>query len=265
MIGFIETANRPVAVRDRPSRRSLLPREHGGYGQLALPLVATLATGRPTAAAGLLALAAALAFVGHEPLLVVTGHRGPRAHREHGRRALFRLGQLGAGALLTAGTAVALMPATLPALAIAAGCATLALLFALCGRERTLIGEGVAASALAAAALPVAIACAVPLARALLSWLTWSLGFAAVTCAVRVVVARPTRKSIGPVALLALLAAVLAVLRPSPGLAALPLVVTAAGIAACPPPPRRLRQIGWALLGVSTVTATLMALLPAGR
>jgi peptidoglycan/LPS O-acetylase OafA/YrhL len=60
------------------SQRSLWPREHGAYFQLALPLLAACARRAPSVAMVLLALAAAAAFVAHEPLRVVLGHRGSR-------------------------------------------------------------------------------------------------------------------------------------------------------------------------------------------
>ena len=244
--------------------RSFLPREHGAYGQLALPLVAALAMGHPSVAAGLLAVAAIGAFVGHEPLLVLLGQRGSRARREDGRRALVLCAGLSAGALVAAGIAVALAPGVLRALALAAGLGALALAVVVLGREKTLLGEGIAASALAAAAMPVAEASGVAHAQALGAWAAWSLGFAAVTCAVRAVASgckdRPAAWRLAPVVALAGVAGALAALVPSPGVAALPLVDVAVVIAARPPAPRRLPQVGWALMVTSATSAALMAL-----
>ena len=70
-----------------PVRRSMLPHEHGAWGQLAMPLLTALAIGRPTVAALLLTAAVVLAFVAHEPLLVLLGQRGRRAIQEDGARA----------------------------------------------------------------------------------------------------------------------------------------------------------------------------------
>ena len=67
-------------------RRSLWPREHGAYAQLAAPLLTALVIVRPTVAAALLALAACIAFLANEPLLVVLGHRGKRMREQDGRR-----------------------------------------------------------------------------------------------------------------------------------------------------------------------------------
>src|SRR5512137_2398394 len=70
-----------------PTRRSLLPHEHGAYGQIALPLVCALALGRPGASAILLAAGAFAGFLSYEPLLVASGSRGARAREEDGPRA----------------------------------------------------------------------------------------------------------------------------------------------------------------------------------
>ncbi len=220
--------------------------------------------GRPSLAAGLLAVAAVLAFIGHEPLLVLTGQRGSRARREHGRQARALVAELAIGALLAAGIAIAMDPGVLGALTLAAGLGAIALVLAILGRERTLVGEGVAASALAASALPVALTSGVSFQHAIVAWAAWSLGFAAVTCAVRAVAsrdaARPVAARLIPIAALAAAAVALAVLAPSPGVAALPLVLVAAVIAARPPDPRRLPQVGWALMATSATSAALMAL-----
>src|SRR5512138_3779118 len=68
-------------------RRSMLPHEHGAWGQLAMPLLTAFAIGRPTAAALALAAAVVLAFLAHEPAIVLLGQRGRRARDEDGDRA----------------------------------------------------------------------------------------------------------------------------------------------------------------------------------
>src|SRR5437762_3573628 len=101
----------PVQAGLRPARpRSLAPKEHGAYGQLGLPLVTGLAMGRPGVAAAALAVAAAAAFVAHEPLLILAGQRGTRARREEGPRAARRLAVLGAAAAISGGAGLALAP-----------------------------------------------------------------------------------------------------------------------------------------------------------
>lgn len=53
----------------------LVPREHGAYGQLLLPIATTLIIGRPTAPALAIAAAAVFVFLIHEELLVLAGGR----------------------------------------------------------------------------------------------------------------------------------------------------------------------------------------------
>ena len=69
------------------SARSLAPREHGAYGQLAFPLLCALALGRPSWAGALSCVAFAALFAAHEPALVLAGKRGARARQIGGRRA----------------------------------------------------------------------------------------------------------------------------------------------------------------------------------
>ena len=57
----------------------LVPREHGAYGSLILPMVTGMAIGRPSHAAVALAAAAAAVFLSHEPAIVLTGGRATGA------------------------------------------------------------------------------------------------------------------------------------------------------------------------------------------
>ena len=168
------------------SPRSLMPREHGAYGQLALPLLTALFSGRPTAAAFLYAAAAVFAFFAHEPLLVLLGQRGSRAFRELGARARLRLTLLAVGTLLCAGLALMLSSQTarLASVAPLGGALALSLLI-FRKEERTDWGEIVAAFALSAAGLPVAVAGGVPVRLALCAWGIFSLGFGLVTLSLR--------------------------------------------------------------------------------
>ena len=60
----------------------LIPREHGAYGQLLMPLLVSLVIGGAAAGALALAAAAVAAFLAHEPLLVLLGQRDGRASRD---------------------------------------------------------------------------------------------------------------------------------------------------------------------------------------
>lgn len=249
---------RPAGTKDR----TLWPKEHGAYGQLALPLVAALALGRPTVASGLLVAGAAAAFVAHEPLLVALGLRGARARREHGTRAA-RLGLVCAALALGCGLAgwrlgsLAVLHASLLPLALVA--ALLPIVVA--GRERTTAGEVLAGAAITAASVPVAVAGGASLGLALHVWAAWVVAFTASTAAVRLVIGRHKSGARAPslVALTGVATAATAALSAcSPvGLAAMPMVGAAWFLVVRPPHPRQLRRIGWILVACSASTAAL--------
>ena len=204
--------------------RSFLPREHGAYGQLGVPLAAALGSGRPGLAAIALTLGVIVMFLTHEPLLRFAMRRGGRARQ-------------------TARTARQI--------------------------EHSLPGELVLATALAGAAVPVAIACGVAPSSAMWTWVAWAVGFGAVTCAVHAAVIKRRRRD--PLAgrtvglVFVAVAIALAIARPVPVMAVLPLVVAAIALHALAPSPRRVRQVGWTLMtatmaaGTWTVIATRLA------
>lgn len=253
--------------------RPLVPREHGAYGQLLFPLATALALGRPGLASAALAVAAGLAFVAHEPLLVLLGQRGARARREdrpRARRALAALG-LGAAACAAAGLALA-PPAARLALALPAALAGAVGALVLLHREKTLAGELVVAAALSSAGLPVALAGGVPLPRAAAAWVAWVLALAAATLGVRVVLARGRAKggrtaggaahAAATVLLVAAGFALAARLGVPAGAAWALLPMALLSLVAClgRVPARRLRELGWAVVGAAAVTmAALVA------
>lgn len=260
-------AARPGRAAGPPGKdRTLWPKEHGAYGQIALPLVTALALGRPSLASGLLVIGAAAAFVAHEPLLVALGLRGARARREHGGRAA-QVGVACAGLALAAGVGgwslggLGVVFASLLPLAFVV--ALLPLVVA--GRERTTGGEVLAGAALAAAAIPVTVAGGVSLGTAVLVGAAWIVAFTASTAAVRLVIARHKTGvrdrlllAVAGAATVGLLA--LAVATPL-GLAAAPMVVAGWFLIARPPHPRNLRRVGWTLVACSTATAVLAVVL----
>lgn len=260
----LPSAPRSVAAPARAP--SLLPREHGAWGQLAFPLATGLALARPGAAAVFLCSAVFVAFLGHEPLLVVLGQRGLRARDAHGDRARHALAAaalgaalLGAAGLWLAGAAAAL--AALPAAVLGAGAVGAAVV----RRERTTAGELVVAGALAACAAPIALAAgATPVAAGSAS-AAWLAAFAAATLPVRAVLLRVRTKGEvdhRPLAALAILgiegAAVFAAshgLIAWPGaLAPLPVLGVALAVAAVPLRPQRLSAVGWSIVGASVLT-----------
>jgi hypothetical protein len=252
-------------------KRFLWPREHGAWSQMALPLATALLLGRPGAAAWLLALAAALAFLGHEPALVLLGTRGARARAESGALARRMLLPLGAGALAAGLAGLWLAPAAARLAALAP--AALALATALLARRRlemTTGGEVVAGAAMAAAGLPVALAGGASPRAALAASLAWTLSFALAALAVEAVLARgrPGARDLGARNAW-LSAAVLggSLLLPAAGLpwvvplALFPIAAFAVGVCLGRVGPQRLRRLGWILV---VATLAMLVLLAAG-
>jgi len=249
------------------SRRSLWPREHGAYFQLAIPLLTACVLCGPSVPVIALALAACLAFLANEPLLVVLGHRGRRMLESDGERARWRLALLATGAvgLGVAGLGLAPTPTMLAAAIIAAPvCALLG--FAWRRAEHTIAGELIAAIAITGASLPVSVAGGLALERALAIWLAWSVGFGATVVAVHRVIARHKRGAapIDRVLALVLIATVLALLGGAAAYAPLaiaaPLTALATLLVIAPPSAARLRAVG-AVTVVVAVTSGAIAVL----
>jgi hypothetical protein len=251
--------------------RWMIPHEHGAYGQLGFPLAAVLAAGHPGAAAALLVLAFAAAFVTYEPLLVLLGQRGARARREHSEEAKRTLAwsaaiAVGAGSagawLLQSGARWTLaVPAVLGAVSLAL----------VAGRiHKTTTGEMFLAVGLSCCAVPVGVAAGLRPSAAVLCAVVFASGFSAATLAVRSAIARQRREPaagfrIWAVALaLASLAAVELMsrtyrLHPALWTAAIPLSVLTAALAVRPPSARHLRRVGWTLVGASAAATVLLA------
>jgi hypothetical protein len=268
------TSETATPARDAP--RSLLPQEHGAWGQLAMPLATGLALARPALPGLLLAAATVLAFLAHEPWLVAIGHRGERARLADGPRALrVMIGLLAAAAVAGAtGLALASREARLAALVPGALGAAVVLLVLL-ERERTIPGELAVSTALAGAGAVVALASgATPRAAAALL-ATWGLAFATTVFAVKVVLlatrARGGRDVAVPhaLAVVALAAgggalAVAGGLGWAVPLAVLPTALASLAVCLLRPAANRLRQLGWALVVATTTTLAvfLVGVLP---
>jgi hypothetical protein len=258
----------PPLTTNAPER-SLVPHEHGAYGQVALPIAAGLALGRPTVAAVLLGLGALAGFMSYEPLLVATGRRGARARDRHGSRA-WRIAAAWIGlAVLLAGSGFALAPSTArvgslvpPLLAAAVG------VLVHRGWERTTVGEAFVAAALSSAGLPVALAAGAPVRAASTAWVAWVLGFACATVAVEVVMARAGRSRNGPgrwgapavlaIAAVAVGAAAVDLLPAALPLGVAPLALVSLTVILAGTTPRRLKRVGWAALAASVATAAIL-------
>lgn len=228
--------------------RSLFPREHGAYVQLAAPLLTAFAAFGATLASVLLAIAAASAFVANEPLLVVLGHRGKRADKARAKRWLAVLVPLAA---IAGVVGLAMSPS--PIAAIVAVPALALVGFAWKKREHTLAGELVAVAALTGAAAPVAAAAGAAFETALGLWTVWAVGFATTIVAVHRVLSRRRAVDVD-----AAIVATLAIAAPLAG-ACVPLVIASMGVVIALPHPRNLRRIGFIMVGASLISALVYA------
>lgn len=238
--------------------RSLFPREHGAYAQLAAPMIAACIIA-PSVAGLLLAVAASCTFVANESLLVVLGHRGPRMKTEAGPRATRWLAALLGTATVAGALGLVLAPQVLPIAAVCAVFTCVLVGFAWRRKEHTLAGELVAAVSLTGAAAPIAVAGGAPLAHASWLWTSWALGYAVTIFAVHRVIARHKQRARN-----ADILAFLGTLAVSCGfaylrlLAALPLAVAALVLVIVAPSARYLRPIGVALTAASLVAMMLV-------
>lgn len=242
--------------------RSLMPREHGAYAQLGLPLTAVLIGGHATVAALSFAVAACAAFVAHEPLLVVLGQRGGRARRDDGARSGRRLAGLGVVAVLSGCAGLALAQNALPMVGIAAAIAAVAGIFVFWGRERSLAGELGASAALTAAALPVAAASGLDAGRAFAVSAVFYATAIVSTVEVRAVARREESATarLSAWAVCSFLVCALAVEAPRFALTVIPPLLVIVGTAVMRPRPARLRQLGWSLAAASLVSTAMIVL-----
>jgi hypothetical protein len=235
----------------------MLPREHGAYAQLVLPLVAALAASRPTLASASYAMSALCAFVAHEPALVLLGLRGSRARRESARSARLWLVATLSAATLFGAVALALSPVsrTVVWLPVMLGLATGGM--AMRHRERSLAGEAIACAALASAAVPTAVAGRLAWQDAVALWGTFCAAFLISTVEVRSVA---RRRASGWVRLATWTTAIavvtgVALTRPLLALSPLPVLVVVAYAAIRGPSATALRRLGWMLATSALLTA----------
>jgi len=258
----------------------MIPREHGAYAELLFPMLAVLLGARPNAATWLLSLAAIAAFLSNEPLLILSGQRGPRARREQLGRARQALALFGFVALAAGVCGLFLAPwsaryaALLPLLLGAT-----VMWMAARGVERSVVGETTAAAALSSLALPLGLTAGLTASASAAVALTWLVASFVGTSAVRLTVARTRsatererkRARAKRAALIAvcsglLLLGILVPFTPRGPLwvmaAVLPVALVALVIAVARPSARSLRSIGWALVlaNLGTLAATVTAL-----
>lgn len=260
---------RTLTASPSPPARSLAPREHGAYGQLGVPLVASLALGTPNVVALGLAIGAVATFFAHEPLLILLGQRGTKARTHDGPRAAKRLQRLTAIALVAGGLALVSAPtivliAVVPPMLL--GC--LVMWFVWRKEEKTALGEISAATALSGVGLPIAIAGGITLLDALLVWFVWTTAFTIATVCVRAVIARA--KDLGPLPMVSAYVTTISALGTSIGLAyadqipntvpiaLLPFEMLGLGVLVAPVRTKHLRKIGWGLVAASLLTGAFV-------
>ena len=251
----------------------LFPKEHGAYGQMAFPAVTALMVGRFHLSAVLCALVVVAGFLAHEPLLVVLGRRGPRARLDAGRAAPVSLAAFIAIVAAAGLGALRLMPpgarwsVAVPLVPLAAVVVALAQ-----KSEKSWFGELSVAVAFSCAAVPIAVAGGASAGAGLLIAWAFATSFVLATLAVRVVILRvrgggdprgsaATRRAVFIIAgtTVAVLAGLIARGLLSWGaLAFLPGLAIAVPLAISPPPPIRLRAVGWQLVGSSVVTTVIL-------
>src|SRR5262245_9144128 len=251
--------------------QAMVPREHGAYGQLLLPLTTAMAIGRPSLTAVALAVAACAAFVAHEPVLVLLGRRGERMKRQERRRAIrWLVASASIAAVSGALGAVMLSAAVRWTLLVPVALAAVGAQRIVSGRERSASGEIVAASALASVSLPVAVASGATVDAACACASAFGAGFIAATTSVRAIIRRAHGDTdadhgaaVGTIAGTIAGMVVLAVGRvvlPAALWASAPMCVVAYALAVAAPSPRYLRRIGWALVAATALAGVILVI-----
>lgn len=251
--------------------RAILPREYGAYAELGFPLL-TAFIGAGLSPAGLCFAVAVLAgFLVREPLAVLNGVRGTRLGASLGapaRRAAWVLGLLGAGG---AALGLLLAPPSARLAAVVPGVAAIVLAPALLrGRPKTLAAEVVVALALSTMILPIGLSGHLAITAGVRAAVVWAASFVLATLAVHAIKARakPDLGATWAIGLTPVLAGVVMALGiggavagrwPWPvGAAVVPsglLVIIALGSRTHP---RRLKRVGWSLVGANLVTLVLL-------
>jgi hypothetical protein len=209
-----------------------------------------------------MATASFAAFVAHEPVLVVLGHRGGRARREAGTAASRFLAVALGVAVALAAAAFVLSPPARRWMALPAALAALSAAGVLARKEKTFWGQLVVCAALTSTAVPTAVCGGMNSRDAAAMAATFFAGFALSAVEVRRI-ARRDRSQLSRAAVWATAFGIvlgLAFYWPRLSLAVLPLLGAVAFIAFSRPAATRLRQIGWYLVTASIVTAVFIVL-----
>jgi hypothetical protein len=253
---------------------SLLPKEHGAYGQVVFPIVTAFGVAGMSMAGLLCALTVMAGFLAHEPCAVLLGHRGHRARRELRGAAIRWLGYcLIVGVASGSWALVAIDPAARWSLVLPVVAALPLMAAIIRGLEKSWHAEVSASLAFAGAAVPISMAAGEPVTAAAAVAIPFAILFVASTLAVRVVIVRvrgggdprataATRRAV--LGFAAASTAALVVLTANHVIAAsllassAPGLLVATAIALRPPAPTHLRTVGWTLVAASLVTAAIV-------
>jgi hypothetical protein len=237
---------------------------------MAVPLATALAIGRPGLAALTWAGAVACAFLAHEPLLVLLGRRGVRAARSERARAWRWLAAYAAGAAGCGAVSLYTMSAAARMAVLAPAVLSIVVLMLIAaGREHTSAGEVISAATMSAMAWPAGIAAGAAPVAARTCAVVFAAVFAATTLAVHGVIASTRNPRAVAARIVGGLAAVGAVAALGLGAAAhlldevalpaaIPLSAASLAMVVYPPSARRLRTVGFVLVGGSAATAVAL-------
>ena len=249
---------------------SLLPREHGAYAQFSLPMLTALASTWPSLAALSMSAAAIAVFLSHEPIAILFGMRGTRALREERARCVRRLVILAIVAVVGGvGGLVMASPIARLAVALPLTLALPATLLMARKKERTLVGELLAVAMLSTVSLPIALASGVSIKGAGIAACVWISVFGAATLLARALIRKTD--ALPRWALAVVGASPMVVATGFVGVSFISLGVVAALVPTCllcialavsPPPPKRIRMVGWSLAASSIFTCAVLASLP---
>jgi hypothetical protein len=252
------------AEHKAPAKYSwMMPKEHGAYAELALPMLTVLLGVHPNWTTLLYAIATVAFFLAHEPLLVVLGQRGRKQQREQFKRARLHLavrtlvGVLG-GAIAFGMSSWQQRIWLLPSV----GLFLLVSVAVKMGKEKTAWGELTATVCFTSVSLVLGTSVGLGWQTSCLVMAVWTFTFWLATLAVRST--SQSRKQIWPWERFAALVGSLVVLLVSGWLLAKDLRPWALALlfpsalsfvlGILQPHPRHLRRMGWGVVAVTMIT-----------
>ncbi|WP_231617301.1 YwiC-like family protein [Novipirellula aureliae] len=238
------------------------PKEHGAYAILIIPVLTSFAAVGVSWVGVFVAAASVAGFLAHEPLLVMIGHRGQRARRSATTASRYLLTLT---VICIASGVASLISGNVAVRVALIGCVVLATLsfgVAFAGRHRTPLGQTAGVIGLSAPCVPILLAGGMGTGDALKTWVVWLLGFAATTLAVRSVIAFQKHRNrmlhwtgLTAISVFPLSMFVWWMDANDWVLPVIPMVLASWYLMIQPPPAKRLKQIGWSLVGATVLTA----------